>query len=88
MELRHGHSGYQVHAAAVVPLPSGAIVENAVERTDVVAHALREAVRQAGVSTDRAAIAVAGNAVIVKTILLPAMSELELEGQIAYEADQ
>ncbi len=87
-ELRHGHSGFHLHAAAVVPLPPGAIVENTVEKTDVVVQALREAVQQAGVSTDRAAIAVAGNAVIVKTILLPAMSELELESQIAYEADQ
>lgn len=87
-ELHRGHSGYHLHAAAVVPLPPGAIVENTVEKADVVAQVLREAVRQAGVSTDRAAIAVAGNAVIVKTILLPAMSELELESQIAYEADQ
>jgi len=87
-ELASSGGGHRLQAAAIEPLPPGAIVENSIKDAQLVAQAIRRAIDKAGTTTRRVAVGVAGNAVIVKTITLPEMSELDLEGQIAYEADQ
>lgn len=88
-ELRDGSGGgYVLEAAAIEPLPPGAIVESAIKDAQLVGEAVRRVLDKAGTTTRRVAIGVSGNAVIIKTITLPEMSELDLEGQIAYEADQ
>lgn len=88
VELSRHRSGYEVTAFSFVDLPQGAIVENAIADEVAISDALKRAVQQANPSTTQAALAVSGNAVIIKTITMPVMSELELEGQIEFEADQ
>jgi len=88
VELARGKNGYEISAYAYVSLPEGAIVENSIAQPQAVSDALRQAVAVAGTSSRDVALAVSGNAVIIKTITLPVMSELELEGQIEFEADQ
>ncbi len=88
VELGKTRSGYELKSLAVVPLPRDAIVENTVIDSMAVAQALLDAVEIARPSTRNVAFAVSGNAVIIKTITMPTMTEFELEGQIEYEADQ
>lgn len=88
MELEKTRAGYGLRAYARAPLPRDAIVENTVIDSTAVTQALMDAVEAAGPSTKNVAIAVAGNAVIIKIMDMPTMSELELETQIQYEADQ
>jgi type IV pilus assembly protein PilM len=88
VELGATRSGYELKSMAVVPLPRDAIVENTIIDSMAVSQALLDAVEIARPSTRRAAIAVSGNAVIIKTITMPTSTEFELETQIEFEADQ
>lgn len=88
VELTRSRSGYELSAMVSVPLPRDAIVENTIIDSTAVSEALAEAVNSARPSTKNAVLAVAGNAVIIKTIKMPVTTEFELEAQIEYEADQ
>ncbi|MDX8406574.1 MAG: type IV pilus assembly protein PilM [Mariprofundus sp.] len=88
VELARTRSGYELTALAMVPLPRDAIVENTIVDSTAVSHALVEVVEQARPDGKQVALAVAGNAVIIKSITMPVMSEFELEPQIEFEADQ
>ncbi|ATX82588.1 type IV pilus assembly protein PilM [Mariprofundus ferrinatatus] len=88
IELTRSGSGYELSSLATVPLPRDAIVENTIIDSTAVAEALREAVNIAKPSTKSVALAVSGNAVIIKTISIPEVSEFELEAQIQIEADE
>ena len=88
VELTHSRSGYELVSLATVPLPRDAIVENTIIDSTAVSEALIEAVNIAKPSTKNVALAVSGNAVIIKTITIPTVSEFELEAQIQFEADQ
>ncbi|MFQ5581199.1 MAG: type IV pilus biogenesis protein PilM [Mariprofundaceae bacterium] len=88
VELAHGRSGYELKSMAVVPLPRDAIVENTIIDSMAVSQALLDAIEVARPSTRNVALAVSGNAVIIKTVTMPTATEFELETQIEFEADQ
>jgi len=88
VQLSRSRSGFELVSMAETPLPRDAIVENTIIDSASISDALTEALRRARPSTKNAALAVSGNAVIIKTIKMPLMTELELEAQIEYEADQ
>ena len=88
VELSRSRSGFELVSLATIPLPRDAIVENTIIDSSAVTQALVEAVNAAKASTKNVALAVSGNAVIIKTITIPTVSEFELEAQIQYEADQ
>jgi len=88
VELAHTRSGYELKAMAIVPLPRDAIVENTVIDSMAVSQALLDALEEARPSSSKVAIAVSGNAVIIKTVNMPTTTEFELETQIEFEADQ
>lgn len=86
---RHERDGYRVQAYASVGLPAGAVEDFAIEDAEVVARAIATAIERSGTRTREAAIAVAGPAVISKTVLLPAaMDDIEMEQQIHLDAEQ
>jgi len=88
------HSGrngdkYRVESYAVEPLPSGAVSEKNIADVDAVGLALRQVVKKSKTRNKNVAVAVAGSAVITKTISMPAsLSDKEMEEQIQLEADQ
>jgi len=84
-ELRRDRDGIVVHAAANVPLP---ITEAATHDRETVIQALRQAIEMSGATTRRAALAIAGNALIIKTLTMPQMDDEAVEEQLAHEADQ
>jgi type IV pilus assembly protein PilM len=88
VELGKTRSGYELKSLAVVPLPRDAIVENTIIDSMAVSQALLDAIELARPSSRNAAIAVSGNAVIIKTVSMHTATEFELETQIEYEADQ
>ena len=88
VELGQTRTGYELKSLAVVPLPRDAIVENTIIDSMAVSQALLDALEIARPSTRNAAIAVSGNAVIIKTVSMHTMTEFELENQIEFEADQ
>ncbi|MDQ6955012.1 MAG: type IV pilus assembly protein PilM [Mariprofundaceae bacterium] len=88
VELARVRSGYELKSMAIVPLPRDAIVENTVIDSMAVSQALLDALEEAQPTTRKAIIAVSGNAVIIKTVAMPTVTEFELETQIEFEADQ
>lgn len=88
VELSRGRSHYELKSWAMVPLPRDAIVENTIVDSGSVSQALIEAVKMARPGSKHVAMAVSGNAVIIKTVTLPTVTEFELEAQIKYEAEE
>ena len=89
IELSRSGSRYKVEAYAVEPLPPNAVVEKNIAELDGVGQAPSRVLTKARTSTKHAAVAVAGSAVITKTIEMEAgLSDDDLENQLKIEADQ
>jgi type IV pilus assembly protein PilM len=89
LELSRSGSRYKVEAYAVEPLPSNAVVEKNIAEIDGVGNVLSRVLAKARTGARSAAVAVAGSAVITKSIEMDAsLSEDELENQLKIEADQ
>ncbi|HHX34574.1 MAG TPA: type IV pilus assembly protein PilM, partial [Gammaproteobacteria bacterium] len=89
IELSRSGSRYKVEAYAVEPLPPNAIVEKNIAELEMVGQVLSRLVTKARTSVKQVAAAVAGSAVITKTIEMDAgLSDDELENQLKIEADQ
>lgn len=86
-EVSGGRSGLGLKSIAIVPMPAGALTENTIVDAAAVTHTLKQAFKIARPSTNNVCFGMSGNAVIMKTLILPAMSEFELEAQIAFEAE-
>lgn len=89
LELSHNNGRYQVESYASEPLPANAVVEQSIGDTEAVGLVIKKALGKARSSRKRAAIAVAGSAVITKTIEMNEdLTEEEMDYQIRIEADQ
>ncbi len=89
LELSRSGSRYKVESYAVSPLPQDAVVDKNIANIDVIAHAIKAALKQSGTKTKQACVAVAGSSVMTKVISMPAsLAEDEMEEQILVEADQ
>lgn len=89
LQLSRSGSRYRVEHFAVEPLPPSAVVEKNIVEVEAVGDAIRRAVARSGTKAGDAVAAVAGSAVITKSIPMPAeLSEEDLEGQIEVEANQ
>ena len=89
LELSRSGSRYKVEAYAVEPLPPNAVVEKNIADLEGVGQALLRVLTKAKSGVKSVAVAVAGSAVITKTIEMEAgLSDDELENQLKIEADQ
>lgn len=89
LELSRQGERYRVEAYAVEPLPVGAVIEKNIAELEGVGLALARALAKARTGLKNVAVAVAGSAVITKTIEMEAgLSEDEMESQLKIEADQ
>ncbi|KXX65712.1 pilus assembly protein PilM [Marichromatium gracile] len=93
IELSRGHadasSGLRLEHFAIEPLPANAVTEKKIVESEAVGETIARAVSRAGTSTKRAAVAVAGSAVITKMIVMQGgLEDADLESQIELEADQ
>lgn len=87
VQLSRGGNSYRLEAFGVEQLPENSVSEGVIVEPDAVSTALKQAVKRAGVSAKRCAMAVTGSAVITKMINLPAdLSEDDIEAQIEVEA--
>ncbi|WP_426414944.1 pilus assembly protein PilM [Aestuariirhabdus sp. LZHN29] len=89
LELSRSGDRYRVESYGVEPLPENAVVEKNINELEVVGDVVSRVVGKSRTSCKNAAVAVAGSAVITKTIEMDgALSDQELESQISVEADQ
>ena len=90
MELVHDKrtNKYRLQHFAIAPLPPEAIVDGAVMNTNVIVDTIRELVQKQRVKARQVVASISGNAVIIKRVTLPRMTEDELEESIQWEAEQ
>ena len=88
IELKPAGKGYKVAAYASEPIPPDSIVDGAIIDGAAVVDAIRRAFDTRGIKTKDVAASLSGNAVIVKKIALPSMTDAELSESIQWEAEQ
>lgn len=89
LELSRSGGRYKVEAYAVEPLPINAVVEKNIAELEGVGQALARVTAKAKTGVKAVAVAVAGSAVITKTIEMESgLNDDELENQLKIEADQ
>ena len=88
-ELKQVGNGFQVSAFGIEPVPPDAIVDGAIIDATAVAEAIgRIFSRNKAFKSRDVCASLSGNAVIVKKITLPVMTEAELAESIYWEAEQ
>jgi type IV pilus assembly protein PilM len=91
VELKAGGKGgdeFQLINIGMEPLPPEAIVDGAIMDSGAVIDAVQRVFQTQKIKTSEVATSVSGNAVIVKKISLPQMSNEELAESIHWEAEQ
>src|SRR5687767_2830233 len=89
VELKPAGKGFRVSAFGSEPVPPDAIVDGAIIDAGAVAEAIRRVFDQNVAFKGKDVCAsLSGNAVIVKKITLPVMTESELNESIYWEAEQ
>src|SRR5256884_5293375 len=88
VELKAWGKGFKVTAFAIEPVPPDSIVDGAIIAGTAVADAIRRLFENKAFKTKDVAASLSGNAVIVKKINLPVMTEAELAESIYWEAEQ
>ncbi len=88
VELKAAGKKYRVTAFASEPIPPDSIVDGAIIDGAAVADAIRRLFENKAFKAKEVAASLSGNAVIVKKISLPVMTEAELAESIHWEAEQ
>jgi type IV pilus assembly protein PilM len=88
VELKQAGKAYKVAAFASEPVPPDSIVDGAIIDGTAVADAIRRLFENKAFKSRDVAASLSGNAVIVKKINLPVMTEAELAESIFWEAEQ
>ena len=88
IELKASGKGYKVAAFGSQPIPPDSIVDGAIIDGAAVAEAIRRLFENKAFKSKDVAASLSGNAVIVKKISLPVMTEAELGESIYWEAEQ
>jgi type IV pilus assembly protein PilM len=88
VELKPVGKNYRVAAFGTEPVPPDSIVDGAIIDGTAVADAIRRLFERHPFHTKEVAASLSGNAVIVKKISLPPMTDTELADSIYWEAEQ
>ncbi len=87
-QLKKTRAGYQLLNFGVEPIPPDTIVDGAILNHSSVVDAVRALFSRLKIKQKEVALAVSGNAVIIKKIFVPSMTPQELEEQVPWEAEQ
>ena len=89
LELSQTNGKFKVESYAVELLPPKAVVEKNISDVEGVGEAVKRVLNRSKTNSKMAAVAVAGSAVITKTIEMDAeLTDAEMENQITVEADR
>ena len=88
IELKPAGKAYKVTAFGSEPIPPDSIVDGAIIDGAAVVDAIRRLFDSRNIKTKDVAASLSGNAVIVKKISLPTMTDCELAESIYWEAEQ
>jgi type IV pilus assembly protein PilM len=86
--LKHGRAGWSLVAAGEAPTPDGGLEGGLTAQPVAVSEAIKQVMDDLKLRRARVASALSGHSVIVKRLLLPSMTQPELEEAIPWEAEQ
>ncbi|MBF0462070.1 MAG: type IV pilus assembly protein PilM [Magnetococcales bacterium] len=87
-EIQRSGPRWNLLRCGLQPLPPDAVVDGQIKQPDTVTQAIQTLLTTHGVTTKQAAISLGGSSVITKKIQMASLTELELEDQIALEAEE
>jgi type IV pilus assembly protein PilM len=88
VEIRPVGSSWRLHRWGNQPLPPDAVGDGKIKNSEEVVSALQTLFAKTAFSTKRVALSVGGPSVVIKSIQLPFMTEMDLEDQISLEAEE
>jgi type IV pilus assembly protein PilM len=89
LELSRAGTRYRVESFSVAPLPQDAVVDKNIANVNVIADAIKVALKRSDSKLKQATVAVSGSAIMSKIITMPgSLTDDEMEEQIMIEADQ
>ncbi len=88
VQLKDNKGSFQLLNVGIFPLPPEAIVDNTLMDSSLIATVIKNMVASLGIKIKDVVCSISGNSVIIRKIVLPAMSQEELEDQISWEAEQ
>src|SRR6478672_2633740 len=86
-QVRKKGSGFQLLNFGIEPIPPDTIVDGAILNHSGVVDAVRALFDRLKIKQKEVALAISGNALIIKKIFVPAMTPDELEEQVPWEAE-
>ncbi|HEX4382141.1 MAG TPA: type IV pilus assembly protein PilM [Myxococcales bacterium] len=86
-QIKKGRSGFQLLNFGIEPVPPDTIVDGAILNHSGVVDAVRALLDRLKIKQKEVALAISGNALIIKKIFVPAMTADELEEQVPWEAE-
>jgi type IV pilus assembly protein PilM len=86
-QIKKGRSGFQLLNFGIEPVPPDTIVDGAILNHSGVVEAVRALLDRLHIKQKEVALAISGNALIIKKIFVPAMTPEELEEQVPWEAE-
>ncbi|HEY6871488.1 MAG TPA: type IV pilus assembly protein PilM [Geobacteraceae bacterium] len=88
VQLKEQKGTYHLVNVGILPLSAEAIVDNTLMDSSSIVETIRNLVKSLNINATEAVCSISGNAVIIRKIVLPAMTTEELEEQIQWEAEQ
>jgi type IV pilus assembly protein PilM len=88
LQLKEARKGYKLEKFGIKPIDPELIVDGTVMDVGRVVEAIKELIAEQKIKIKSAAISISGHSVIVKKIMLPLMTEDELDESIRWEAEQ
>ena len=88
VELEEIGTTYHLKNIGETPLAQGAILNKAVENSEVICNTLSRLIDDMEIETDNAAVSISGAPVLLKRVSLPSMSDAELKKSIKWEIEQ
>src|SRR6202012_840111 len=86
-QVKKKGSGFQLLNFGIEPIPPDTIVDGAILNHSGVVDAVRALFDRLKIKQKEVALAISGNALIIKKIFVPAMTPDELEEQVPWEAE-
>lgn len=88
VQLKEVRKGIGLVRAGFCPLPPQSIVDGHVMNTQAIVSAIGRALSDAKIKQREVALSISGQAVIIRKITVPMMTQAELDEQIQWEAEQ
>ncbi|MBF0160814.1 MAG: type IV pilus assembly protein PilM [Magnetococcales bacterium] len=87
-EIKRSGKQWQLLHCGMQPLAPDAVIDGHIKQPELVTQAIKEVLASSGITTQQTAISLSGTSVITKKIQMTRMTELDLEEQIALEAEE